>query len=292
MATHHDLTLPNGVQLHYLQSRRAAPPAPTLLLLHGYPASSNQFRTLVPLLAPHANIIAPDLPGFGFTKTPSGYTHSFANLADTVGLFLDALEVKSFIAYIFDYGSPTLFRLALHRPEAVKGIITQNGNAYTEGLGPAFWAPLQQWWASGDEHAPIREVIRTEGLSLAATRSQYVDNVPKELLPRVDPAGYTLDHLLNVASPEQQEVQLTLFWDYRNNVEQYPAWQQWLRQSGVPVLAVWGGNDSIFLKAGAEAFKRDVKDIEVVLLDGGHFVLETHVEEVAERIKAFLTKFE
>lgn len=292
MATHHDLALSHGVQLHYLQSRQAGESAPTLLLLHGYPASSNQFRDLIPLLAPHANILAPDLPGFGFTKTPSGYTHSFANLASTVGLFLDALEVKSFIAYIFDYGSPTLFRLALQRPQAVRGIITQNGNLYEEGLGPSFWAPLQEWWATGNEHASIREVIRTNALSRDATRSQYVDNVPEHLLPKVDPAGYTLDHLLNVASPEQQEVQLSLFWDYRTNVEQYPAWQAWLRQSRVPVLAVWGGNDSIFVKAGAEAFKRDVEDLEVVLLDGGHFVLETHVNEVAEKINAFLTKFQ
>jgi len=292
MATHHELTLPNGVQLHYIQSRRANPSAPTLLLLHGFPASANQFRTLIPLLAPHANILAPDLPGFGFTKTPSGYTHSFANLANTVGLFLDALEVKSFIAYIFDYGSPTFFRLALQRPEAVKGIISQNGNAYVEGFGQEFWAPLQDWWAAGNELAPIREVIRTEVLSFATTRSQYVDNVPKELVPKVDPAGYTLDYLQNVASPEQQEVQLQLFWDYRTNVDQYPAWQEWLRKSRVPVLAVWGRNDQIFVKAGAEAYKKDVKDLEVVLLDGGHFVLETHVEEVAEKIKAFLTKFQ
>lgn len=285
--TYHSTSLPNGVEVHYVDAGDKT--KPTLLLLHGFPSSSNQFRNFIPLLAEHAHIIAPDLPGFGLTKTPQGYKHTFDNMAKTVGHLLDQLDISQVVAYVFDYGAPTAFRLALDRPHLIKGLITQNGNAYSEGLGEEFWAPLQSWWSTQNPTDPQRQTVREGALTISATKWQYTEGTPEDLLNKIDPAAWTYDYLLNLASEVQQEIQLDLFWDYQNNIALYPQFQGWLR-SGVPVLAVWGRGDKCFVPAGAEAYGRDVSDISVELLDGGHFLLESHAAEVAERVKGFVAR--
>jgi pimeloyl-ACP methyl ester carboxylesterase len=279
----------DGVKVFYRSAGQ--PTAPVLLLLHGFPSSSFQFRELIPLLAPKFRVLAPDLPGFGFTEVPAErkYQYTFDNLSLTIEAFLGALKVDKFAVYIFDYGSPTAFRIAVRHPQRVTAIITQNGNAYTEGLGADFWAPLQKYWAAPAFSASSPEAQAfVPFLSLGPTKWQYTHGVPENLLARVAPEAYTLDAAL-LAREGQQETQLALFYDYGTNPKLYPVWQEYLRTSRVPVLAIWGANDPIFIKAGAEAFKRDVKDLVVDYVDSGHFALETHVEYFAEQIDKFLS---
>ena len=287
--TYHDAALPSGAKVHYVEA--GSPSNPTLLLLHGFPSSSNQFRTLIPRLASSYHIIAPDLPGFGLTSVPTSYNHSFANIAQTIGELVDTLKLTSFAMYVFDYGAPSGYRLALQRPEAIKAIVSQNGNAYHEGLGAEFWAPLQAWWAKDKDDA-LRGAVKDAALNLEHLKQQYEVGVPADKLDRIDPTAYTLDYLLNVGTADKREVQLDLFHDYGTNVALYPAFHEYFRASQVPVLAVWGKNDPVFVPAGAEAFKRDNKRAVVKLLDGGHFLLETHVDEVAEEILKFLAGVE
>jgi pimeloyl-ACP methyl ester carboxylesterase len=247
------------------------------------------FRNLIPLLSSKYHMIAPDLPGFGFTVVPASrnYKYSFASITQTISAFLDALSIKKFAVYIFDYGAPTAFRLALERPEAITALVTQNGNAYVEGLGKDFWAPIQQYWASGA--TSDREAIRTAALNFETTKWQYTFGSPHP--DSIPPESYYLDAAL-LARPGNEDVQLDILYDYRTNVELYPRFQQWLRSSGVKVLTVWGKNDPIFIKEGAEAFKKDVDDkrLEVKWLDAGHFALETNEVEVAGLIGEFLGK--
>jgi len=280
----------DGVKVFY---RSAGPPtAPVLLLLHGFPSSSFQFRELIPLLATKFRVLAPDLPGFGFTEVPAErkYQYKFDSLSVTIEAFLDVLKVDKFAVYIFDYGSPTAFRIAVRHPQRVTAIITQNGNAYEEGLGADFWAPLRKYWAAPafSASSPDAQAL-VPFLQLGPTKWQYTHGVPEQLLSRVAPEAYTLDAAL-LAREGQQETQLALFYDYGTNLGHYPRWQEYLRTSGVPVLALWGRNDPIFVKAGAEAFKRDVKDLVLDYVDSGHFALETHVEYYAEKIDNFLSQ--
>lgn len=278
----------DGVKVFYRHAGEAD--KPVVLLLHGFPSSSFMFRNLIPLLAQDYRVVAPDLPGFGFTIVPEGhgYAYTFDNFAKTTAAFLDALRIERFAVYIFDYGAPTAFRLALRRPEAVAAIVTQNGNAYVEGLGEDFWPPVQKYWASGGggQGAPDREALRG-ALVMAATRRQYEYGSPHP--ERIQPEAYHLDQAL-LERPGNKEIQLDLFYDYRTNVELYPAFHEYFRSSGVPVLAVWGKNDFIFVAAGADAFERDVEVFEKHFLDAGHFALETNEVEVAGLIGAFLRK--
>ncbi len=271
----------DGINMFY---REAGPAdAPVLLLLHGFPTSSFQYRELIPRLADKYRVIAPDLPGFGFTEVPAErrYTYSFAALAKTVEFFTEALHLNRYALYVFDYGAPTGFRLAMAHPERVTAIVSQNGNAYEEGLGDA-WAPIQQYWREPTvEH---REVLR-QVLSPAAIRSQYTDGVPNP--ERIAPEGYTLDAAM-IARPGNMEIQLDLFLDYANNVKLYPAFQKYFRESKPPLLAIWGRFDPFFLPAGAEGFKRDDPNATVQLLDTGHFALETNVQDVARAMRQFL----
>ena len=272
----------DGVEVFYRAAGSKS--APVVLLLHGFPSSSHMFRNLIPLLSSKYRVIAPDLPGFGFTVVPPSrnYTYTFANLATTTEAFLDALSIKKFAVYIFDYGAPTAFRIALHRPQAITALVTQNGNAYEEGLGKDFWAPLQQYWTTGS--GEVRETIRSAALNFNTTKWQYVFGSPHpESIP---PETYHLDTAL-MERPGNKDIQLDIFYDYRTNVALYPEFQEYLRSSGVPVLAVWGKNDLVFVKEGAEAFRRDVKDLVVDYLDGPHFALETNEGEVARRMMAF-----
>ncbi len=270
----------DGVRIFYRESGDER--LPVLLLLHGFPSSSHQFRELIPLLADRFHLIAPDLPGFGFTEVPAArnYTYTFDSLGKTVVAFVDALGLKSYALYVFDYGAPTGLRLALAHPERVTGFISQNGNAYLEGLGDA-WAPIRAYWADPTS-AAIRQQIREALLHLEGTRWQYVHGVANP--ETVAPESYTLDALL-LERPGNKEIQLDLFLDYANNLKLYPEFQQFFRDRQVPSLIIWGKNDPFFIPPGAEAYRRDNPNAVVELLDTGHFALETHVGHIAKRIR-------
>lgn len=272
----------DGVRVFY----RAAgdPAAPVLLLLHGFPSSSFMFRQLIPLLAGHYRVIAPDLPGFGFTEVSQErkYAYSFEALTGTIEAFTDALSLMQYAIYVFDYGAPVGFRLALRHPERVAAIISQNGNAYEEGLGDA-WAPIRKYWSQPTEEN--RDVLRQNILNFEATRWQYTHGVADP--EAVAPESYTLDAAL-LERPGNKEIQLDLFLDYASNVKLYPKFQEYFRKSKPPLLAIWGKNDPFFLPPGAEAFRKDIPDAQVRLLDTGHFAIETHVVEIGNAIKQFL----
>jgi pimeloyl-ACP methyl ester carboxylesterase len=260
------------------------PSAPVALLLHGFPTSSFMFRDLIPRLADRFRVIAPDLPGFGFTEVPEKrkYTYSFDALARTLEAFTDVLGLNRYAIYAFDYGAPTGFRLAMRHPERVTAIVSQNGNAYEEGLGDA-WGPIRKYWA--EPTAENREVIRQNILNLGGTRWQYTHGVANP--ESIAPESYTLDAAL-LERPGNKEIQLDLFLDYASNVRLYPKFQEYFRKSNPPLLAIWGKNDPFFLPAGAEAFRKDLPAAQVQFLDTGHFATETHVVEIASAMEGFL----
>jgi pimeloyl-ACP methyl ester carboxylesterase len=242
------------------------------------------FRELIPRLAEQFRVIAPDLPGFGFTEVSKErkYVYSFDELSSTIDAFTDALGLKSYALYVFDYGAPTGFRLAMHHPQKVTAIISQNGNAYEEGLGDA-WAPIRKYWSEPSQEN--RDVIRQNILNFEGTRWQYTHGVTNP--ERVAPESYTLDAAL-LERPGNKDIQLDLFLDYASNVKLYPKFQEYFRQSKPPLLAIWGKNDPFFIPAGAEAFRKDIPDAEIRFLDTGHFAIETHFVEIAAAIKEFL----
>jgi pimeloyl-ACP methyl ester carboxylesterase len=272
----------NGLKVFYRQSGQRD--APKLLLLHGYPSASHMFRDLIPQLADRFHVIAPDLLGFGQSDMPSRdvFTYTFESLTDVLEGFTDAVNLDRYALYVFDYGAPTGFRLALRRPEQITAIITQNGNAYEEGLSDG-WNPIRAYWK--DPTQAKRDAIRTL-LQPETTVWQYTHGVADPSL--VSPDGYTLDnHYL--ARPGADEIQLDLFLDYASNINLYPQFQDYFRTQQPALLAIWGRNDPFFLPAGAEAFKRDILTADVRLLDTGHFALETHASEIATAIREFLT---
>jgi pimeloyl-ACP methyl ester carboxylesterase len=278
------LTLSTGESVFYRSA--GLPTSPTILLLHGFPSSSHQFRDLIPILSPQYRVIAPDLPGFGFTSVPNNYTYNFSNITSTISTFLSEIPnpPEKYSIYVFDYGAPTGFRLALQNPDKVQAILSQNGNAYVEGLG-AFWDPIKVLWASNNSAAtrdPIRPFLEIDG-----TKSQYFDGTPDP--NSIAPESYSLDQYL-MDRPGNKDIQLDLLYDYRTNVDRYPAWQAWLKKSQVPLLAVWGKNDKIFVAPGAEAFKKDLPKAEVHLLDAGHFTVESHTVEIGTLIVQFLKR--
>jgi pimeloyl-ACP methyl ester carboxylesterase len=256
---------------------------PTLLLLHGFPSSSHMFREVIPLLAERYHIVAPDLPGFGFTTAPErgAFAYTFDNLAKVVEDFTDVIGLTRYAVYVFDYGAPVGFRLAVSRPERITAIISQNGNAYEEGLSEA-WAPIRAYWRQPTEEN--RNAIRSL-LTLDATKWQYVHGVADETA--VAPEAYWLDYAL-LCRPGNVEIQLDLFGDYKSNIALYPTFQAYFRTHKPPFLAVWGKNDPFFLPPGAEAFKRDIPGAVVRFFDTGHFALETHAAEIALAIRDFL----
>ncbi|WP_311969511.1 alpha/beta hydrolase [Pseudomonas baltica] len=272
----------DGLRVFYREAGSAD--APVLLLLHGFPSSSHQFRELIPLLAHKYRIIAPDLPGFGFTEVPTArdYVYTFDALGKTLEAFVDALGLTRYALYVFDYGAPAGLRLALAHPERVSALISQNGNAYLEGLGDA-WAPIRQYWA--EPTAQNRQVINDAVLTLEGIRYQYVEGVADPLA--IAPEAYYLDTLL-MESRGNRDIQLDLFYDYRNNLTLYPAFQQFFRDTRLPTLVIWGKGDPFFIAPGAEAYARDNPNAVVELLDTGHFALETHVGHIAERIVTVL----
>ncbi|MCL4641917.1 MAG: alpha/beta hydrolase [Pseudosphingobacterium sp.] len=278
---HYHTLSANGINIFY---REAGPTeAPTLLLLHGYPTSSHMFRSLIPILADRYHLIAPDLPGFGYSDAPSRtvFTYTFDNLAKTMQAFIDKLNLKRFAIYVFDYGAPTGYRLALANPEKITGIISQNGNAYEEGLG-ADWGPIQKYWK--EDTLENRDALRGF-VTLEGTKFQYFSGVSDPSL--IAPESYTLDQYF-LDRPESDEIQLDLLRDYKNNVALYPSFQEYFRTYQPKLLAVWGNKDPFFLPPGAEAYKRDIPDASVKFYDTGHFALETHVNEIGADILAFL----
>ena len=281
MAVQHAFVQADGVRIFYREA--GSPTAPVLLLLHGFPASSFQYRELMPLLADTFRVIAPDLPGFGYTEVPNerNYTYTFDAIAKTTEAFTEALKLNRYALYVFDYGAPIGFRLALAHPERMTAIITQNGNAYAEGLGDA-WDPIRRYWS--EPTAENREALRPF-TALDAIRWQYTHGVadPESVVPD----GYTLDAAL-MQRPGNADIQLDLFKDYANNVMLYPQFQQYFRDRKPPLLAIWGKNDPFFIPAGADAFRKDIPNATVELLDTGHFALETHVAHIASRIRLFL----
>ena len=272
----------DGLQVFYRAAGQAN--APVVLLLHGFPASSFMFRELIPRLAEEYRVIAPDLPGFGFTEVPLGrqYPYTFNQLAITIDAFVRALRLDRYAMYVFDYGAPTGFRLAMAHPERVTAIVSQNGNAYEEGLGDA-WDPIRRYWAAAT--AENRDILRQSVLTAGGTRWQYTHGVANP--ESVAPESYTLDTAL-LERPGNKEIQLDLFLDYASNVKLYPKFQEYFRKSKPPLLAIWGKNDPFFVPAGAEAFRKDIANAKVQFLDTGHFAIETHVEEIASAMKSFL----
>lgn len=257
--------------------------APTVLLLHGYAASSFMYRNLIPKLADKYHVIAPDLPGFGFTEAPARgqYNYTFEQLAQTMTQFTEQLKLQRYAMQVFDYGAPVGWRMALAHPERVTAIVSQNGNAYAEGLG-AGWAPIQKYWQAPTQ--ANREALH-EFTTPASIKWQYLEGVPDKSL--VAPDAIALESLL-VTRPGNAEVQLDLLLDYASNVAKYPEFQAYFRQHQPPLLAVWGKNDPFFLPAGAEAWKRDIPNAQVHFYDTGHLALETHGEEIGRVIRAFL----
>lgn len=271
----------DGFNVFYREAGSAG--APKLLLLHGFPTSSHMFRDLIPLLADRFHLVAPDLPGFGRSDMlpPDRATHTFDHLAGVIDRFTEVVGFDRFALYVFDYGAPTGFRIAMRHPERVTAIVSQNGNAYEEGLSDG-WSPIRAYW---QEASPANRDRLRSMLTAETTRWQYVQGVADE--SRVSPDGYSLDSFY-LSRPGADEAQLDLFADYKSNVALYPAFQQYFRAHQPRFLAVWGQHDPFFLPAGAQAFRRDIPAAEVHLFDTGHFALETHSREIATAIAAFL----
>jgi pimeloyl-ACP methyl ester carboxylesterase len=272
----------DDIEIFYREAGR--PDAPVILLLHGFPSASHMFRDLIPLLADRFRLVAPDLPGFGQSDMPDRgkFTYTFDNVARVIDRFTEVIGLDRFAIYVFDYGAPTGFRLATWHPERVTAIISQNGNAYTEGLSDG-WKPIRAYWE--DPSQANRDALRAF-LAPETTIWQYTHGVTDP--STVSPDGYALDNFY-LGRPGAHEVQLDLFGDYKSNVALYPAFQQYFRTHKPLFLATWGKNDPFFLPAGAEAFKRDMPNATVRFFDTGHFALETHADEIADAIRGLLT---
>jgi pimeloyl-ACP methyl ester carboxylesterase len=281
--TRYQHAIVDGSKIFYREA--GSKTAPTILLLHGFPTSSHMFRNLIPALADRYHVVAPDLPGFGFSDAPDRkqFKYTFENLAKVIDRFTQTIGLERYAIYFFDYGAPVGLRLALAHPERVTALVSQNGNAYEEGLSEG-WNPIQKYWKepTADNRTALRAFLQPE-----ATKWQYTHGVQDEAL--VAPEAYTLDSAL-LGRPGNDEIQLDLFLDYASNVALYPKFQEYLRTKQPPLLAVWGKNDPFFLPPGAEAFKRDNPSAEVHFYDTGHFALETHAQEIASSIRDFLAR--
>ena len=282
-------TLPNGVDVFYREA--GDPSASTILLLHGFPSSSHHYRNLIPILAQNYRVLAPDYPGFGFTQVPDSlnFNYTFEEITSTIASFLDVLNVTTFTPYLFDYGAAVGLRLALQRPQAINAIISQNGNAYVEGLGRSFWTPIFALWnaTTPEEISSAAAPINATALDLAGVKSYYVIGSQDPNI--IEPESYWLDSALLDRSGNR-DIQLAISRDYRTNVQLYPQFQQYFRNQKPALLAAWGKNDIVFVPAGAEAFKRDLPSAEVHFIDAGHFLLETNLADFVALAMPFLQK--
>jgi pimeloyl-ACP methyl ester carboxylesterase len=273
----------DGFNVFYREAGRSD--APVLLLLHGFPSAGHMFRELIPALSDRVRLVAPDLPGFGQSDMPprARFSYTFARLAEVIERFTEVIGLTRFAIYVFDYGAPTGLRMAVRHPERISAIISQNGNAYEEGLSDG-WTPIRAYWQDPSEknRAALRAFLSPE-----TTVWQYTHGVADT--SRVSPDGYSLDNFY-LARPDADEVQLDLFGDYKSNVAMYGEFQAYFRKHKPPLLAAWGKNDPFFLPPGAEAFKRDIPGAEVRFFDTGHFALETHCDEIASAIRDFLPR--
>jgi len=283
MMTTYQHAIVDGSRIFYREA--GLKDASSILLLHGFPTSSHMFRNLIPLLADRFHLVAPDLPGFGFSDAPhcKRFRYTFENLAKVIDRFTETLGLKRYAIYVFDYGAPVGLRLALAHPERITAIISQNGNAYEEGLSQG-WNPIQKYWK---EPTPENRDALRDFLTPEATKSQYIYGVKDSTM--LAPECYALDSAL-LARPGNNEIQLDLFLDYASNVALYPKFQEYFRTKRPPTLAVWGNSDPFFVPAGAEAFKRDNPDTEVRFFETGHFALETHYLEISDAIRDFLDR--
>lgn len=283
--TYHKTVKVGDLDIFY---REAGPKdAPVVLLLHGFPTSSQMFRHLIPRLADKYRVIAPDYPGFGHSSRPprDKFTYTFDALADVVEQFTETIGIKKYALYVQDYGGPVGFRLAAKHPERVTAIVVQNGNAYDEGLDNDFWKPIKAYWkepASKDKRVALAGLLTYD-----ATKWQYTHGVKDPFL--VSPDGPAHDQFL-LDREGNKDIQLDLFHSYGSNPPLYPKWQEYFRKHQPPVLIAWGKHDQIFPAAGAEPYKRDLKTLDYHLLDAGHFALETNGDEIAELMRAFLAK--
>ncbi|MEB2277538.1 alpha/beta hydrolase [Bacillus sp. ILBB4] len=281
MVTYHTLEVKD---LNIFYRKAGDPDKPIILLLHGFPSASHMFRDLIPVLEKDYYVIAPDYPGFGNTTSPDRkeFDYTFDHITEVIEAFVNKLELDKYALYVFDYGAPIGFRLAMHNPERVTAIISQNGNIYREGLG-AKWAAREEYWEN-----PTLEKRQSYRTAFAAEtiKHQYIDGTQENT---VSPDGYTLD-IASMKRPGNDEKQLDLIFDYQTNVKMYPEFQQYLCKYQPPLLAVWGKNDVSFIPEGAEAFKKDLPDAEIHLVDSGHFALETHANEIGELMVDFLKR--
>ncbi len=274
----------DNVSIFYREA--GSPTKPTIVLLHGFPSSSHMYRNLIPKLAARYHVIAPDYPGFGYSSQPSQaeFDYSFANLANLMDKFIDSRGVTKYSIYVQDYGSPIGFRLFMKHPERIRAIVSQNGNAYKEGLSP-FWAEyLEPYWK---DRTPVTEAKVRQLLTIDTTKLQYTAGFRNP--ENVDPDAWTFSQA-TLDRPGNADIQLALFYDYRTNVALYDEWHAQLRKSQPPILAVWGKNDPIFSFLGAEAFKRDVPTTEIHAIDSGHFALEEEADQIANIVLKFLSK--
>lgn len=287
--THHYTNIATSrgsVGIHHIEAGSCDKPA--ILFLHGFPTSAAQFSNTMKLLADKYHVLAPDLPGFGFTTCPEDFEYTFDNLAKIIALWIDATGLSSYAMYVFDYGAPVGWRIALAHPASVKAIISQNGNAYEVGFGESFWAPIFDLWKS-DNGIAQRSFLRDNILNIETTKFQYVCGVPVSDVPLLDPRTWTFDYLNNLSGEKNQERQLDLFFDYRLNLDLYPKVHKWFRDTRVPLLAVWGRADPAFIPAGAEAFRRDLPKAVIEFVEAGHFALETKGWEIVQTLDRFLS---
>ncbi len=267
------------------------PSKPTLVLLHGFPSSSHQYRELIRKLSDDYHLIAPDYPGFGASDFPDAdiYEYSFDNIARTIDKFLEQRGIEKYSLFIHDYGAPIGYRIATAHPERVQSLIVQNGNTYEEGLNKEAWGPIMKMWEQGRGNTELESAIASSVFGLDGLRWQYTHGTRKP--DTILPDNWLLDYQ-SLSRPGQHDMQLGLFYDYRNNVAKYPEWQAYLRTYQPPVLLVWAKNDAFFPVSGAEGYKRDVKDLDYNLLETGHFALEEDASLIAKKIRAFLIKRE
>jgi pimeloyl-ACP methyl ester carboxylesterase len=271
-----------GVGIFY---REAGPAnAPTIVLLHGFPSSSREFDTLIPLLATRYHVVAPDFPSFGQSDTPSAaaYSYTFDHLAQTTNALLEQLQIGRYTLYIHDYGAPVGYRIMLAHPERLHALIVQNGNAYREGLGVK-WTKIAEYWAEPKAHPEVVDAF----LSLEGTKQRHIAGTSHP--ERYDPDSWT-DEYTHLSQPGQRDIQAALLYDYRTNVASYPAWQAWLREHKPPTLVAWGANDPSFIGAGATAYQRDLPGAEIHLLDAGHFALDEKTDDIANLILEFMAR--